>query len=130
MHTAPKGGSPIGAFGDLPPKIQEALRQASVLPQDVVVVLKSALKPDATTPIIWAVVTKGNFLLCSTLSRRGIWRTFKPEEMNDVRREGSILEIIPRDADAAIFPLRFPPQTPTSEIDEIVQAVGVLLRAP
>jgi len=127
-HGHPREGRTIFAYGDLPERIQNALDRADVPAESVVAVLKSSLKPDATIPILWAVVTSRQLLLCSTHARRGIWRTFEPNGVNDVRRTGRVIEIIPEPADEPIFRLPFPAGTPAADIDRIVGAFHDLVK--
>ena len=118
----------IASFDDLPDRIKAALHRARVPEESVVAVLKSSLKPDATIPILWAVVTNRQFLLCCTHARRGIWKTYEPKDINDVRRVATTIEVIPESPDEPFFRLPFPPETNVEQINLIVGRVQELVK--
>lgn len=63
----------IRTIDGLPTRIQRTLEQGGYNPGVFRAALQTALKPNATIPILWLVLVKSALLLCSTHRTRGVY---------------------------------------------------------
>jgi hypothetical protein len=92
--------------------------------------LKTALKPNATIPIVWAVLTTTALLLCTT-HPRCIWRSFRFAEINAVQAiEGHSLRIISADLDTPDLLLPLPKGTEHAWLSEFILIYEMEARRP
>lgn len=107
---------------DLPERIAASLRQHGAA-DAFRYALKTALKPDATVPIVWAVITSTAVLLCTTHARRGIWRSYQFSEIDTLRTTGNFtaLQIISRSVEEPDLLLPLPAATERAWIDQFMQ---------
>lgn len=83
MHTVSTRPTRATEFNELPERLAAHLRKLGYEPS-FQYALKTAVKPDATVPILWAALTTEALLLCSTLTRRCIWKEYRYGDINSV----------------------------------------------
>lgn len=84
--------------------------------------IKTALKPDATVPIIWAILTRDALLLCTTHARRWLWRQYLLRELNTMRLtpDRKSLEVISVDIDVPDLLLPLPLDIASDWVDQFL----------
>lgn len=84
--------------------------------------LKTALKPDATIPILWAILTTRALLLCSTHATRTVWREIPLIDLNTIRAtaDGRTLQVIAVDLHTPDLFLPMPPDQPVRWAEEFL----------
>jgi hypothetical protein len=97
----------VDELSALPGRIQETLKQTK---NHIGFRLgaKTDLKPNATIPFLWIVLTDTSFLLCSTHKTRGVFAAYSWQTINCVRRAGArSIEVIHQslDKETDVLPL-------------------------
>lgn len=112
---------------DLPAKIAASLRDGGHA-NDFQYALKTALKPDATVPIVWAVLTSIALLLCTTHARRGIWRRYSFGEINAMQliESHTTLRIISAGIDTPDLLLPLPEGTELAWVEDFMRIYGAV----
>jgi hypothetical protein len=84
--------------------------------------LKTAFKPNATIPIVWAVLSTDMLLLCTTHAKRGIWQKYGRQALNSVclTDNRKSLQVISADLDTPDLLLPLPEGAPGTWIDEFM----------
>jgi len=106
---------------DLPERIRGALVNAGQA-DGFRYALKTALKPNATVPIVWAVITSNALLCCTTHAKRGVWRKYGFAEVNSVRVSATRLDIVSSDIDTPDLGLPLPDGTERAWVNEFMRA--------
>lgn len=92
-------------FIDLPERIQNTLSQLNNVQASFKFALKTTLKPNATLPILWMVITENQIIFCNTHATRGIYKIFNRADINSfkIMPAKSIVDIIFAQHDADNF---------------------------
>jgi hypothetical protein len=75
---------------DVLPKRIAAVVQGCSSEDEFVAAVKTALKPNATIPLLWLVCTSQHLLVCNTHRTRGLSKRLPWSEINEIRRLGVI----------------------------------------
>ena len=86
--------------------------------------IKTALKPDATVPIVWAILVHNALLLCTTHARRWLWREIPLREVNTIRlaADGRSIQVINVGIDAPDLFLPLPSGIASDWVDQFLAA--------
>jgi hypothetical protein len=119
----------------LPARIHDLVQSLGLDSANMVAVLKTAYKPNATIPIIWAALFEERLLLCSTHRTRGVWRDYNPESFDTARvTRGSTrlltLEILGKGREGGILELPLPPACTSEEASTFATTVNRELHKP
>jgi len=95
-----------------------------------VAAFKTNIKPNATIPILWAIIYRQGILLCNTHATRGIYRDIKTNEIDSVKIKTSeytppVLQIIFKDILADDFYIESPKGTSLQELSRILEKLSV-----
>lgn len=88
--------------------------------------IKTALKPNATIPILWMILYEDGFLFCSTHRTRGIFKDISRNEINSIKIRKSAqfeevrIEYIFKDLTLDDFVVAMPNGTDVEEIRTIL----------
>lgn len=90
--------------------------------------IKTALKPDATVPIVWAILLQDALLLSTTHARRWLWREFVLREVNTIRltADAKSMQIISNDIQVPDLFLPLPSDVPPEWVERFLAAFNQL----
>ena len=114
-------------LSDLPERIQAIVSRNIRSSDDFIAALKTELKPNATIPVLWLVITTGGLLLCSTHRTRGLYRSFHKDAINSIRVEhshslpGTRIEIISSELSEPDFNVPLDTTLDTEELKTILE---------
>lgn len=125
----------MNEFKKLPKRVQTALVAAGYPEDNVLAVLRTAFKPNATIPIIWLVALRHELLLCNTHATRWVWRRYSSADLNCVRTKlaslGAIaVEILSNDLNVDELTLPIPLGTAAEEVQNLVDAANAIRAHP
>lgn len=123
----------IRSIDGLPSRIRQTLQQEGYDSVDFRAALRTALKPNATIPILWLVLMNNALLLCSTHRTRGVYHQFGPEGINELRVvKGALqslsIELIRPDVGEPNLIIPMPVNTASAILQELISLANETLR--
>lgn len=98
--------------------------------ENFVAAFKTTIKPNATIPILWAIIYEQGILLCNTHATRGMYRNIKRHEIDSIKLNSSkytplLMQIIFKDMNADDFYIESPKGTSLQELSRILKKLNV-----
>lgn len=97
---------------------------------EFIAAFKTTIKPNATIPILWAVIYGQGILLCNTHATRGMYRNIKKHDIDSIKLNSSqyappSIQIIFKDVNADDFYIESPKGTSLQELTHILKKLSV-----
>lgn len=95
-----------------------------------VAAFKTNIKPNATIPILWAIIYNQGIFLCNTHATRGIYRDIKTSDIDSIKIKTSeytppVIQIIFKDILIDDFYIELPKGTSLRELSSILEKLNV-----